>query len=285
MSLTLGAVMTRQPPLSFIIPFHNQCEVLSTFSGIADLRYRFSKKVTNVSATPKSTRPPLGFTPPISLPITIMETSPESTPTLFPTSTFSWRIPLPGFFPSQATEQEFQDTRGTLFFDLCRIAATKRPRLLLFENVRDCSPMQETHIRTSWPHWTSWGMTLNGRYAIANTSECLKTENVSSYRHIFEEHPDKGVSSPTDIASSYWGSSVHRLSKQTPTSRPCDACGTITCTYRGKQTATEGRTASFRWPRRGLSVLECERLQGFPDDWTAGLSNSMRYKCVATQSP
>lgn len=30
-------------------------------------------------------------------------------------------------------------------------------------------------------------------------------------------------------------------------------------------------------PRR-LTPRECERLQGFPDDWTAGVSDSMRYR-------
>jgi site-specific DNA-cytosine methylase len=29
---------------------------------------------------------------------------------------------------------------------------------------------------------------------------------------------------------------------------------------------------------RRLTPLECERLQGFPDDWTAGQSDSARYK-------
>jgi len=29
---------------------------------------------------------------------------------------------------------------------------------------------------------------------------------------------------------------------------------------------------------RRLTPLECERLQGFPDDWTAGQSDSQRYK-------
>lgn len=30
---------------------------------------------------------------------------------------------------------------------------------------------------------------------------------------------------------------------------------------------------------RRLTPLECERLQGFPDNWTAGLSDTQRYKC------
>lgn len=31
---------------------------------------------------------------------------------------------------------------------------------------------------------------------------------------------------------------------------------------------------------RRLTPLECERLQGFPDGWTKGLSDSQRYKCL-----
>ena len=44
-------------------------------------------------------------------------------------------------FPCQAfsvagKRKGFTDTRGTLFFEICRIAETKRPRLLLLENVK-----------------------------------------------------------------------------------------------------------------------------------------------------
>ena len=31
---------------------------------------------------------------------------------------------------------------------------------------------------------------------------------------------------------------------------------------------------------RRLTPLECERLQGFPDGWTDGLSDTQRYKCL-----
>ena len=31
---------------------------------------------------------------------------------------------------------------------------------------------------------------------------------------------------------------------------------------------------------RRLTPKECERLQGFPDDWTEGLSDTQRYKCL-----
>lgn len=31
---------------------------------------------------------------------------------------------------------------------------------------------------------------------------------------------------------------------------------------------------------RRLTPIECERLQGFPDNWTDGISESQRYKCL-----
>ena len=31
---------------------------------------------------------------------------------------------------------------------------------------------------------------------------------------------------------------------------------------------------------RRLTPTECERLQGFPDGWTSGISDAQRYKCL-----
>jgi len=31
---------------------------------------------------------------------------------------------------------------------------------------------------------------------------------------------------------------------------------------------------------RRLTPIECERLQGFPDNWTSGVSDTQRYKCL-----
>lgn len=48
---------------------------------------------------------------------------------------------LVGGFPCQSfsiagKRRGFEDTRGTLFYEICRIAKAKRPRLLLLENVK-----------------------------------------------------------------------------------------------------------------------------------------------------
>ena len=31
---------------------------------------------------------------------------------------------------------------------------------------------------------------------------------------------------------------------------------------------------------RRLTPVECERLQGFPDNWTEGIRDTQRYKCL-----
>ena len=45
----------------------------------------------------------------------------------------------------------------------------------------------------------------------------------------------------------------------------------------GNQYVQEGKLIMGTDVRR-LTPVECERLQGFPDDWTAGQSDSTRYK-------
>jgi len=41
-----------------------------------------------------------------------------------------------------------------------------------------------------------------------------------------------------------------------------------------------GKMAIERSGIRRLTPKECERLQGFPDEWTFGLSDTQRYKCL-----
>ena len=37
---------------------------------------------------------------------------------------------------------------------------------------------------------------------------------------------------------------------------------------------------SGQWQKRRLTPTECERLQGFPDGWTEGVSDTQRYKTL-----
>ena len=49
-------------------------------------------------------------------------------------------------------------------------------------------------------------------------------------------------------------------------------------TYWGTGGARDVSMVAKETTVRRLTPVECERLQGFPDDWTAGQSDSARYK-------
>ena len=44
--------------------------------------------------------------------------------------------------------------------------------------------------------------------------------------------------------------------------------------------ATDRHAVSYLYKVRRLTPTECERLQGLPDDWTAGGSDTARYKAI-----
>ncbi len=64
-----------------------------------------------------------------------------------------------------------------------------------------------------------------------------------------------------------------RQGKQLST-RDDNLMNTITANWEINQALTDGQKI------RRLTPIECERLQGFPDNWTKGISDSQRYKCL-----
>ena len=84
---------------------------------------------------------------------------------------------LCGGFPCQTfsiagSRKGFGDPRGTLFFELARLAEARKPPYLLFENVPGLlSIMTEGgHLRQSSTRWTDWGMVWNGNVLTAKIS-------------------------------------------------------------------------------------------------------------------
>lgn len=179
-----------------------------------------------------------------------------------------------GGFPCQAfsvagSRRGFDDTRGTLFFEIARIAKQKQPRLLLLENVKGLlshdqgktfriiiSTLDELGYDCQW-------QVLNSKYF----GVPQKRERVFIIGHLrgtsrLEIFPI-GQSSTGDIDSNIIG-------------------GTLTARYPASQ--REG--AYIEEERHGegkirkLTPKECERLQGFPDGWTEGVSDTQRYKCL-----
>jgi len=56
----------------------------------------------------------------------------------------------------------------------------------------------------------------------------------------------------------------------------------ISTTLAGEGGGVGAKTGLYKQQNmiRRLTPLECERLQGFPDGWTEGISDTQRYKCL-----
>lgn len=209
---------------------------------------------------------------------------------------------LTGGFPCQAfsiagKRKGFEDTRGTLFFEIARILAAKRPGYLLLENVAGLlshdggrtfqiilATLDELGYDLQW-------QVLNSK----NFGVPQNRERVFIVGHL------RGQRRPEVFPIRTNEIQVDELQRQvsnTLTSRYEPAQATGTYIGEDKLNAQElimrdGRDnrnclRSGRTPEvgiKGMSIrrltpIECERLQGFPDNWTAGVSDTQRYKCL-----
>lgn len=209
---------------------------------------------------------------------------------------------LVGGFPCQAfsiagKRKGFEETRGTLFFDIARILKHKRPRHLLLENVKGLLTHDEGKtfqtilgVLTDLGYGVEWQVLNSKDFGVPQNRERifivghLRGESRSQVFPIFGNNSE-GFS-PTLRATYYKGyqtrgpmiKEVAHLSK-----------GQSGRVY-GSKTVRSGGKASPRGSKqnwdsydigggiRRLTPLECERLQGFPDGWTEGVSDMQRYK-------
>lgn len=278
---------------------------------------------------------------------------------------------LCGGFPCQAfsiagKRGGFDDTRGTLFFELARIARAKRPRYLFFENVKgllshdggrtfdtiiraidelgyDCQwqvlnskdfgvPQNRErvfivgHLRgTSRPKVFPIGQSgeevneLQGQQNVANTILArYEAGGAGTYVAEHQQHAQIGTYRTHNSGKGFRGTQSG-LAPTIPSRAREDGSGqaVVMFTERRTQEAKELRRQSMKegkdWsPRRGkelvprednkantltgeqskehllsdgmrirrLTPVECERLQGFPDNWTDCVSDTQRYKCL-----
>ena len=274
---------------------------------------------------------------------------------------------LCGGFPCQAfsiagKRMGFEDTRGTLFFDIARIAKVKRPRFLFLENVKGL--LNHDNGRT----FTTILATLdelgyNAEWEVLNSKYFGVPQN---RERVFIIGHLRGTSSrqifPLGQGDEKDGVAIKRLGHMKGFRRynqtydvsgsvealdtsaggghqPCIICPTITTElahstgrdfFRNmghqinkamivKELEKEGleptekgwgslnrvmaldlynhkvhsdRTPTLTEPHhnnlrmqvgnkiRRLTPIECERLQGFPDNWTEGVSDTQRYKTL-----
>ena len=140
----------------------------------------------------------------------------------------------------------------------------------------------------------TWGILWNGRYLTAKTSEFPKTESVSTLSDILETNVDEKYFLSQEQTKKILASSgkmlrtplTQTITKEQTPSKKVDVRSyeqTSRVYQRGgaeSDSANRIRRASYTDGARirRLTPLECERLQGFPDNWTAGESDTQRYK-------
>jgi DNA (cytosine-5)-methyltransferase 1 len=248
---------------------------------------------------------------------------------------------LVGGFPCQAFSVAgkrlgFNETRGTLFFDIARILKEKQPRHLVLENVKgllshDSGRTFSTIIGvlSDLGYFVEWQV-LNSKnfgvpqnrervfivghlgdgcerqvFPIYGKNETTIGENVTLIEDSARHKPREYTKVAPTVQSSFgmggghvplvkpaqWrrtekGKQFRRESQKqgkdlTPfgdgyreiVPKDSDIIGTITSQAIAKD------SLMFEGARiRRLTPKECERLQAFPDDWTAGESDTQRYK-------
>ena len=218
----------------------------------------------------------------------------------------------------------FNDTRGTLFFDVARIIKEKKPKAFLLENVKGLTNHRsgktlEVIINTLKEDlgYSVFYKVLNAKdyglaqmreriYIVGFRKDCggggfrfpepVPENKRKVIRDIMEEEP---------VEARYYLSTVYIKSMKAHKERHQalghgfgyeirsldEVAGTIVCGGMGKERnliidprqtdLTPTTNIKGEYNKEGLRRMtpkEWERLQGFPDDWTAGLSNVHRYK-------
>jgi DNA (cytosine-5)-methyltransferase 1 len=196
---------------------------------------------------------------------------------------------LCGGFPCQSfsvagKQRGFDDPRGNLFFHLMRIAAAKKPRLLFLENVwglihhdegqtlrRVCEEMDRLGYDVS-------GQVLNSKYWV-----CQNRTRIYFVAHL------RGTPGPQvfPLGVGCRKTVPEGFEVLAATDDSCqeyygwDTVNCLVASFTGFPTG-KGKPV-IRQPDgfiRRFTPLECERLQGYPDAWTAMIPEGERYKCL-----
>jgi len=219
-----------------------------------------------------------------------------------------------GGFPCQAfsvagKRRGFDDTRGTLFFDIARILKEKRPRHLVLENVKGLlshdggktfqtilGVLADLGYRVEWQVLNSkhFGVPQNREriyiighlrdecrqnilpisgenqaVAIPSSNATQESQKFIKTRHLSQ---NGGLISPSTTLQAT--EIPHVIDTETAYSLKASDYKKTGSDFVNK---SQGNFGIVNGRIRRLTPIECERLQGFPDDWTLG-SNTQRYK-------
>lgn len=229
---------------------------------------------------------------------------------------------LVGGFPCQAfsiagKRRGFEDTRGTLFFDLARILRAKQPRLFVFENVKgllshDGGNTFRTIIATinELGYDCQWQVLNSKNHGVPQNRERIFIVGHLRGTPRPEVFPIDGANSQDIVQINQPTHSNDRVyaregisptlntmqgGNRQPFVAPVLTPDRLNKRQNGRRFKengepsftlnTQDRHGIYDGMKiRKLTPVECERLQGFPDNWTAlgvgdeSISDSQRYK-------
>ena len=237
---------------------------------------------------------------------------------------------LVGGFPCQAfsiagKRGGFEDTRGTMFFELARILKAKQPRLFVFENVKgllshDGGKSFSTIIQTAdeLGYDLQWQVLNSKNHGVPQNRERVfiighlrgtSRPEVFPFGDDSEATPIVSGQCSNTLTTRYYGGQANGT-YVTESEQYAQEIRVKEATKQGYAVAHEGDSINLSVPnsktRRGrvgkgvaqtidtgmqqhtlqnsqirrLAPTECERLQGFPDGWTEGVSDTQRYKTL-----
>tara|TARA_R100000426_G_scaffold74353_1_gene52044 strand:+ start:2069 stop:3049 length:981 start_codon:yes stop_codon:yes gene_type:complete len=243
---------------------------------------------------------------------------------------------LVGGFPCQAfsmagKRKGFDEARGTLFFDVARILAHKKPRNFILENVKGLLSHNKGKtfetilgILSDLGYIVEWELLNSKNYGVPQSRERVyivghlrgqSQPKVFSFR----KSTEKSNQNPKELTKNIGqgqrvystnGASVsikaggggqggktglYKIPQATKQGYEWANLGDSVNLQNLKSKTRRGRVgkqiaqtldtgnqqyAIVKSQIRRLTPIECERLQGFPDNWTEGLSDTQRYKCM-----
>jgi len=183
----------------------------------------------------------------------------------------------------------FNETRGNLFFEIVRIAKEKRPRLLLLENVKGLlSHDKGETFRIILTTLDAIG--YNAEWEVINSKNFgvpQNRERVFIIGHLRGKSEPKifpiGQSQESNTKTS---NEINKIKNVNPSKKGQSgnvySINGISPTLNANGGGLGAKTGLSKIGERirKLTPIECERLQSFPDNWTEGLSDTQRYKCM-----
>ena len=220
----------------------------------------------------------------------------------------------------------FDDTRGTLFWEICRVAREKRPRLLLLENVKGLLSheagrtfaiillsLDELGYDAEWQVCNSknYGVPQNRErvfivghlrgeggqqvFPLRKSERILNKKNKKAPRRnsIVTSITKDYHKAPLNRGETYIIHDKRQAKEFRIQKEPCVTkhygtgggnvpliANAVDCDGYLRQMGVHHDKPLCHYRIRRLTPIECERLQGFPDGWTEGVSDTQRYKML-----